>query len=195
MKREERVIYWGLIVALFFFMFKSCERPVEWEEKTKTSRTVEHRTYWDTIEFPVKKEVLVYVKVPVPFNEEPDPVDSSIIREYSSPYEDSLIKGNINIKVDGTLLAQSLLYTPKFPKYIIKTDSVIVTNTIEKTLIEQPKTRLLIGASVLGSKNNVGIVPSLGIMDKKYTSYMIGYDVVNKTVNVTFIKPIRLKRK
>lgn len=195
MKREERLIYYLLMAALIFFLLHTCASKDRLKVvETKSTDIVYKSGKRDTIYIPQKAR-LVYIKVPVPFNEETDPKDSTIvIREYSSPYEDSLIKGNMNVKVRGELLAQSLLYTPKFPKYIKQTDTIEITNTITKTLENEPKGALVLGGMFSGNATGIGITPMAGIMDKGQRSYLLGYDVVNKTFSLTFVKPIRLRK-
>lgn len=193
LKREERLFHYLTIATLLFFLMHTCNGP--------KPRVIEKRTTdieylpgkRDTIYIPQKARV-IYVKVGSPLTEEIDPNDSSMVREYSSRYEDSLISGNINVKVDGELLAQSLVYTPKFPKYIKQVDTLKITETITRTLEKEPRAALVIGGTFSGNQVGIGITPMAGFMDKRQMSYLAGYDLVNKTYSLTITKPLRIRK-
>lgn len=193
LKREERLFHYLTIAMLLFFLMHTCNGPKP-RVIEKRSTDIEYLPgKRDTIYIPQKARV-IYIKVDTPISEEIDPKDSSMVREYSSRYEDSLISGNINVRVDGELLAQSLVYTPKFPKYIKQVDTLKITETIERTFEKQPRAAIVLGAQFSGNTTGIGIQPMAGFMDKKQHSYLLGYDIVNSTFSLTFVKPIRIKK-
>ena len=117
-------------------------------------------------------------------------VDSTY--EYVNPYEDSLLSGTITSISTGLLLSQTLEYTPKFPKYIIKTDSIIIDNT---TIIEKKKLKLFIGAELGGNENIFYVSPIIDVKTKKGYIYGYRYGLVDKTHSIRFSKVLSFKSK
>jgi hypothetical protein len=117
-------------------------------------------------------------------------IDSTAI--YTNPYEDSLISGTITSEIDGVLIAQGFTYTPKFPKYIIKTDTVTITNS---TTVERKKMKLLVGAEIGGTMNTFNISPIIDLQTKKGYMYGYRYGLVDKTHSIRFSKVLSFKRK
>jgi hypothetical protein len=111
---------------------------------------------------------------------------------YTNTYEDSLLSGTIVSKVDGTLVDQNFTYVPKFPKYIVKTDTVTINNT---TVIEKKKTKLFIGAELGGNQTFFNVSPIIDIQTKKGYMYGYRYGLVDKTHNIRFSKNLSFKRK
>ena len=98
--------------------------------------------------------------------------------EYESKYSDSLIEGSIKITTDGYLDDQKLTYTPKFPKYINRIDSVIIDNTV--TLSKQ-KFGVYIGADIGGGVNRFDFAPKLTLSDPKGYHYSYRYEIISKS--------------
>jgi|TARA_B110000444_G_C18618168_1_gene490868 hypothetical protein len=117
-------------------------------------------------------------------------VDSTY--EYVNPYEDSLLFGTITSISTGLLLSQTLEYTPKFPKYIIKTDSIIIDNT---TIIEKKRLKLFIGVELGGNENIFNVSPIIDLKTRKDYIYGYRYGLVDKTHNIRFSKVLSFKSK
>ena len=117
-------------------------------------------------------------------------IDSTNI--YTNPYEDSLISGVITSEVDGLLLVQGFSYTPKFPKYIMKTDTITINNN---TVVERKKMKLLIGAEIGGTINTFNFSPIIDVQTKKGYMYGYRYGLVDKTHSIRFSKVLSFKRK
>ena len=111
---------------------------------------------------------------------------------YTNAYEDSLLSGTISTEVDGTLVAVGFTYIPKFPKYIIKIDTITINNT---TVIEKKRTKFYIGMELGGNNNTFNISPVVDIQTKKGYMYGYRYGLVDKTHNIRFSKTLSFKRK
>ena len=147
---------------------------------TITTRNVDTIQFIDTIEYYIAVEI-------------PTPVFDTFteLNTYTADFEDSLIKGNIVSKVDGVLVNQEFNYTPKFPEYIMITDTVKITETITKML---PKKReLYIGLYAGGNANTFNLTPVISFKDKKDRMFSYGYNVIDNTHNVGFQTKIKLK--
>jgi len=192
----------GVVVgAICVFLFKGCEenRIIEkpcpegeyhvLNQTTDTTTYYNYKTVTDTVPFydSIEVETPVFVTIPVY-----DTITQ--LNVYDNPYEDSLIVGTIHSKVDGVLVDQKLTYVPKFPKYILKTDSIfvdrIVTNTTELVL----KTRqAYLGLEVGGGNNTFNISPAISFKDKKDNLFSYRYGLIDGTHNVGFKKLIKFK--
>ena len=114
--------------------------------------------------------------------------DSSNLYTFETYLNDSLIKGDISSKIKlknnkAFLISQVFNYTPKFPKYINRVDSVFIHDSTVVTLYDI-KPKLLIGLDVLIGNPNIagGIVPNIGIELKGSTILELGYDPFNKQI-------------
>jgi len=116
-----------------------------------------------------------------------EPVDSELIAtrcdstyRYSQQYEDSLIAGTLYANVRGTLLSSTLEYTPKFPKYINRTDSITITNT--NTVIEKIYTRpygfIVGGGLVIDRTSQMSFALDVGIQLKQGVDITYRYDPI-----------------
>lgn len=114
------------------------------------------------------------------------PCDS--INEYEQSYSDSLIDGTLSAKVKGELLSSSLTYTPKFPKYITKTETITITKTIE-TIIPGPRPYgLILGGGVNVAHNQTfGATIDIGAQFKQGFDVIYRFDPIrmNHSVGVT----------
>lgn len=145
-----------------------------------------YKSHIDTIPFIDTIPYYIKIEVPVPVY---DTTDST--NNYYTSFEDSLIKGEILSKVDGVLVNQDFTYTPKFPKYIIKTDSITKTITITKEL--EPKRKVFLGLNVGGNTNTFNFGPQAAFLDKKDRLYNYNYNLLNNTHNVGFLIKLKLK--
>ena len=165
------LIGWGITIILLLFWMATCEKTsspkcIEVGSDTTYVTTVDTVFFTDT----VYKVTTEYIPVPDTVY-----IDSEISSyEYKVHVEDSLISGDIlsQIKTDGTLVHQELIYTPKFPKYINKTDSILITNYLS----EEPKASLLAGVTI-GLRDKLEITPSVGVLTKKKTYIGVGYNI------------------
>lgn len=171
-------------IALFFSTIVStCNKPGEQEGPAKVDTIVEYRSYIDTVFFPkeVTKTVAkiintrdtIYIdsitNTPHKFNV----VDTHIC--------DSLIEGTISTVMDGTIVAQEFTYKPLFPKYIVKTDSVITTISAEAKL----RNSLYLGMQLGGNKGQMELGPVIVLTTKKHLLVGYNYGIINNTHNVS----------
>ena len=116
-----------------------------------------------------------------------EPVDSELVAnrcdstyKYSQEYEDSLIAGTLYANVRGTLLSSNLEYTPKFPKYINRTDSIIITNT--NTIIEKIYTRpygfIVGGGLIIDRTSQMSFAFDVGVQLKQGIDITYRYDPI-----------------
>lgn len=117
---------------------------------------------------PVKVKPGKPVKPNVPAT---SPCDS--INEYEQSYSDSLIDGTLSAKVKGELLSSSLTYTPKFPKYITKTETITITKTVEK-IVPGPRPY----GFILGGGVNVAHNQTFGATIDVGAQFKQGFDVI-----------------
>lgn len=182
-----------LVLAILFY-FKgcdSCNAPNE-DKVTKSDTSAWHvadtKTHIDTI--PFHDTVTHHVSIPVVI-----PIYDTIkgTFKYANPYNDSLISGTIETTIkDSKILEQNLLYKPKFPKYINRTDSVWLERTITNTIIER-KANLTAGILLTGSKTSFGFSPMAGIKFKNGKAIQLGYDLINRNYQLSLSLPIKLK--
>jgi len=180
------------IIAIAILM-NVCSRNQSEPMDIKNYEVISHTTVVDTIPFMVAVPYKVPVEVTVPkYVTYHDTITDTIYNtyEYNNPYEDTLIKGSIFSKVttDGTLVAQELTYTPKFPKYIIKTDSVTLLKPEEK------KIKVFLGIDGGVSANYILLKPKVEFMTKQELKFEVGYDIINRGYHVGVSKKISLKK-
>ena len=89
------------------------------------------------------------------------------IREYTTPFSDSLLEGSIHTRVQGKLLEQSIDYTPLFPLQITTTQRIT-----QATRISNNKYKFLVGVGV--SKDF--IAPTLGLQAPHGHIVSLGYN-------------------
>lgn len=152
-----------------------------------TTTSIKHTTHIDTLSFP-KIVTTTQGKKPkkksggTPTTTNPtSPCDS--LFQYTQEYEDSLIKGVLTADVKGEFIGSSFTYVPKFPKYIIKTDSIFITNTIK---VEIPRKERPYGV-ILGAGLNVGHNASVGFTIDAGVQFKQGFDVIYR------FDPLRLQ--
>lgn len=188
-----------IIGVLGFFLLRSCnskEAPIKNGSEiilsTDTIKTI-IKGAPDTVFLQVEK--IVYKdKEPTKIAEEIDTTPEGVIdtvKTYLTQFSDSLINATIKSKVKGSLLSTELNFTPKFPRYITRTDTV-------KEKIETIKARnnyeLSVGAVLGGSSGRFSFAPSLMLKTKKPFYLSLGYDLINKTYYLGGYAPIRWRR-
>lgn len=184
MKWISPAIIAGLLVYILYM--HSCEQ-LNCPEVVSTSDT-NRITVIDTLYFnngPTNTEGSKPVALGPVVDEEP--VDSELVANrcdstyrYSQQYEDSLISGTLFANVRGTLLSSNLEYTPKFPKYINRTDSIIITNT--NTVIEKIYTRpygFIVGGGLLIDRTSqMSFAFDVGVQLKQGIDITYRYDPI-----------------
>ena len=116
-----------------------------------------------------------------------EPVDSELIANrcdstyrYSQQYEDSLIAGTLYANVRGTLLSSTLEYTPKFPKYINRTDSIIITNTntVTEKIYTRPYGFIVGGGLIIDRTSQMSFAFDVGVQLKQGVNVTYRYDPI-----------------
>lgn len=185
------VLVLGVIIALMLYcspVDPIVEDPIVERVIVRDTTYIEGKP--DTVYF--HDTTTKYIKVPVYI-----PVYDSVekVNNYTNNYEDSLIKGTILSKVDGVLVEQSLKYTPKFPKYIYRTDtfnvtikdSIIITNPVKN------KISLYAGMQAASNGNNLLVAPYISVADKRNNMFSFGYDFINKNYIIGYQRKIKFK--
>lgn len=174
MKWISPTIIAGLLIYILYM--HSCEQ-LNCPEVTSTSDTV-RVTRIDTLFFE-KVATNTKGKTPVvvgPAVNDSDVVDTALVKnrcdstyKYSQEYEDSLISGTLFANVRGTLLSSNLVYTPKFPKYINRTDSIIITNnnTIIQKIYERPYGFIVGGGILIDEASQASVAFDVGVQLKQ----------------------------
>ena len=178
----------GLILYIVFLQQCSGNRK-DCPEIVNTSSDTTRTTYVDTI--PFYDSIPRYFDVPIPVYTTVDSIvydtlktgDTSIAIKYprnvyESEYQDSLIEGIIKITTDGYLVDQHLSYTPLFPKYIERIDSIVIDNTVT---VAKNKFAVYVGADIGGSANRFDFAPRLTLSDPKGYNYSYRYEVISKS--------------
>jgi len=105
-----------------------------------------------------------------------------LVYSHENPYRDSLIDGKILTvinPIDCKIIAQSLLYTPKFPQYI--TNTITVKETVTNTLSKEE--RALIGIGINVNNDNYAGLRAVYQTKNKW-QFQGGYDInTNATKN------------
>lgn len=180
----QQSISYIIIFILGFLVLSKCDTKHYSEKEHYTDTIIYTKTVVDTQWFDTTitrtefrfKEVKKYTLE-----------DSSRVYRFESQVDDSLISGDlitgIRIKdTNITLVGQYLDYTPKFPKYIYRTDSVFTTIK-DCTIVYQDKINFMIGGNIdIGAKTT--LTPTIGLQLKNKTYIEAGYNFFNKTVLV-----------
>lgn len=192
---KQTIIQFLIIFVLVFLLLYRCDNKIDHISGETIVDTVKI-THIDTTWFDsIKVRTLTYLDT-VKVYEYPE--DGSKVYRYVTDLEDSLIKGTIvtGIKLKDstlTLLTQYLDYTPKFPKYINRTDSIIIT---KETFLDKPeKIKLAMGLNSVFGKDYYGIGPSIEVQFKDKVNINGGYDIVNKGVTFGLHIPILNNKK
>ena len=163
--------------------------------KAPTNDTLSHTidtitiTRIDTIQLPpVINYVTLEIPIPVYIHDTIWKGDSAVVRkltEYKTDITDSLVEGRIISRVDGVLVSQILEYSPLFPKYIIRIDTVMIT---ESTVIDKKRFFLYVGGELGGSASQFNLSPIIGVGTKKGYMYGYRYGLVDNTHNISISK-------
>lgn len=160
----------AFIVITLFFKKPEPEIIIETVTKIKTVTQI------DTVFI----EVPIFVEVPV---QTPIIEKETGLNKYVNVVSDTLITATITTWVDGTMERQTLDYTPLFPKYINRTDSVFINTTKTITKNHYP-TRFYLGVEA----NISYISPKAIIAFKNYSvGYRYSFDSLENPHNISFL--------
>lgn len=186
-------IYWLTIIILILLLLRTCNKPNE-----STGLDVIITTKDSIVYVPGKSDTLYFEKIATKHRLKPTNVDS--VKEfdnlpvtaymYQTLINDSLIDGQILSRIEGSkLIYTDLSYTPKFPKYITRVDTLkeFKTTTVEKT---KNKWELYVGSNIGGSTENFVLAPGVLVRTNKNFSITLGYDLINKTYNIGYYQKL-----
>tara|TARA_R100001463_G_scaffold42850_4_gene89592 strand:+ start:576 stop:1166 length:591 start_codon:yes stop_codon:yes gene_type:complete len=180
-KKINQILILICLILLFIVSLQRCNNSPLQDEIISTTTVVDTTrvTHIDTIPFYNIIDSVRWVDLPV--ISETVNTDSTEFT-YTTEVSDSLIDGKINTVVtnEGELVNQGFTYLPKFPKYIIKTDSIFV-NKETTTLIKRPEWQIY-GGVMVSPVQNFSVIGSIGLKTKKDTYYELGYDPINKNI-------------
>jgi hypothetical protein len=173
----------GLLIYILYV--HSCTKVNCPEIVTTTS--IRHTSHIDTLLFP-QIPTTTEGKKPIKHDGGISLVDTPKTKcdslfKYTQEYEDSLIKGTLFADVRGELIGSKFTYTPKFPKYIIKTDSVFVnTTTIVKIPTYERTYGLIIGGGMNVAHNQTfGFTVDVGVQFKQGFDIIYRFDPIRTT--------------
>lgn len=160
MKNLPYAIILVLGVLLFYCYAQQPETVIETVIETRTVTKI------DTVYI----EKTVYVELPVP---PPDTVyinDEETLR-YTTEHVDSLLRATITTWSKGEIVKQDFDYTPLFPKYITRTDSIFVDKTTTITRTRYPS-GIFIGAETSLMGDQIDLSPKVQWVRRDFA---IGY--------------------
>lgn len=181
-----------IICVLSLLLMFQCEKTKEIKIKNSNAKndiiiktdTLYKAGKLDTIYYP---KIKIITKVLKPTINEIEIINNDTVNLFTTVYSDSVLDARIICKVKGELLNTKITYVKKFPKFIYKTDTVIVNN--EKTIIKK-KFKIYVGAILGGNENVFLIQPSVILKTKKDVQISFGYELINKTYNIGLFKKI-----
>jgi hypothetical protein len=162
---------------------RTCSGPYPKEGPGRVDTVTEYKTQIDTVFFPkvmtktiakiINTRDTIYIDSITHIHHKFNVVDTHIC--------DSLIEGTISTVMDGTIVAQDFTYKALFPKYIIKTDSVISTISKEAKL----RNNLYIGMQLGGYSGQMEMGPIVVLTTKKHLLVGYNYGVINHSHNIS----------
>ena len=183
MIKFKTVMIISFVGLLLTMLSKTCSGPYPKEGPGRVDTVTEYKTHIDTVFFPkimtktvakiINTRDTIYVDSITQTEHKFNIVDTHIC--------DSLIEGTISTVLDGTIVAQNFTYKPLFPKYIVKTDSIITTITAEAKL----RNSLYLGMTLAGNKSHMDLGPIIVLTTKKHLLVGYNYGIINNTHNVS----------
>jgi len=158
-----------LVMMAYIFFLRECSNSdcpdvnvVYSDTNIITSTYIDTIPFYDTIIHTITGTVtsIVYDTVNT---------DSKI---YTLDVSDSLIDGEIVASVRGSLNDAKLLYTPKFPKYIHRTDTI--WQTINNQIAMEARNEVYLGPGLLGSRDIMSLGGVISLRTKKENVYAYG---------------------
>ena len=176
------IIILGMFLYILFL--QDCSKDNIINEVTTIETDTTRITFVDTIKFVDTVLHKIYIKIQRPV------IVNDSIKEYTNKFTDSLLTGSIWTQLTGKLLDQKINYTPKFPQYIIQTDTIII-NTNQTTIRQPSNFSLNLGLEVGGNTDVFNFSPILGLTNNRGTSYSYRYGVLDKTHNIGLMYKIK----
>lgn len=171
-----QIILGVLVIALAVCYFTRQDVEIQTVTVTET-HTV---TQIDTVFI----EKTVYKQLPIP---PPDTVyvEGTQALKYEVAHSDSLIEAIITTWAKGEIIKQDFQYTPKFPKYIIRTDSVF-TNTHTTTTRTIYPSGIFIGAETVLVGEQFDFSPKVQWVRKDFAiGYRYGINTNSHNLSLT----------
>ena len=192
MKDIKTLIILGLLVWVVLLSTCNSSDPLEPEIITnETVRVINTHTV-DTI---IEKIRVPYAVVPLVNVEPVFNIDLSDTSEFSTntytyTKKDSLL--SYEIKVDGECEPVNVRIKYDLNQFTIRDSTYIRDSTHVKEALR--KSFMSAGVIVTAGKEDFGFAPSLSYNHKKGSSFLLGYDLINKRVAFGFHKKIKFKR-
>tara|TARA_R110002020_G_scaffold235_9_gene1312 strand:+ start:16154 stop:16705 length:552 start_codon:yes stop_codon:yes gene_type:complete len=171
-------------IILYFICF---DKKLTNDDVIITETDTTRITFIDTIRFIDTVVHKLYIKINTPV------IINDSTNEYFNDFSDSLLTGSVWSLVTGKLLDQTVDYTPRFPQYILQTDTIII-NTSQTTIRESSNFSLNVGLEVGGNTDKFNFSPMVGLTSGRGTSYSYRYGVLDKTHNVGIMYNLKMKR-
>jgi len=153
-------------------------------------------THIDTVEF---EKIVTVTKTRLLYKNIYNIDDSTKLFKFHTHVSDSLISGDILTKLtlrDSVLglVSQNISYTPKFPKFIHRVDSIFIKDSTVITKLDN-KMNFLLGITSTFGEQPMTVTPMIGLQLKNKTIIEAGYDPFNKQFMVGAKFKLNFKRK
>lgn len=180
--KTNKILVGIILILLLLLAFRTCKSIKKPSTNVNYSTIVSDTnrvTLVDTIPFYNIKDSIRWHNLPI-ISKVPS-IDSTEWT-YVTAMNDSLINGTITTKVKNTgeLKAQDFTYVPKFPKYIVRTDSITITNTITNTITEPDWG--IYGGLMVSPYKNLSLIATAGLKTKKDMYFGLGFDPFKQNV-------------
>lgn len=188
-----------LMLALFivsFLLFRQCGST---DDALKRAESAEEIVQTDTVTYvlpgttdTIHDTITKWYPKMVPYYAgDTTTADGDSVSLYVTTVEDSLISGKFTSSVQGKVLFSDFKYKAKFPKYILKTDTIVNDITAKSVIVKDPL-ELYVGGVVGGSTTRFELQPAVLLrIPKKKLVIGYGYDVIQKTHNVHMYTRLR----
>lgn len=183
MKINTNTVLIIIVVVLGFLYLRSCNPTVsgDGQDIDLTPDTLYLPGTIDTIETERITREIKWLKPDSEYVTIHDTIYGDSVNIFTTLYSDSLIEGEILTITTGEVLSTDLKYTPKFPKYITRIDTVKITKPVA---VDKPKWGLYAGAIAGGNATSFSLEPTLLIKTNKNLQFSAGYGLINKTYNI-----------
>lgn len=173
-----------LLLVILVFNMKQCNIPkVEYIKERYRDTII--KTNIDTIMF---EKTVTKTKLVLDTITNYVYPDGTNIYRFRTSIEDSLLSGKIMTEVEVNndslqVLSQYIDYYPKFPKYIYRTDSIFIKDSIVTTIINN-RPSFLVGSFIGYNMNgtNVDFYPTVGFQLKNKSIFEVAYSPFSKTL-------------
>lgn len=181
MTRLEAILCGVILVLMVLFLRTCTNSPVL--EQDLTPKIEYKKGKPDTLYFPdtvfsikeLKPNPVYSIRVDTVFKK----IDTSYV--YETPYADSLISGTIFSNVKGQLLSSQLKYTPKFPRFITRVDTLRIKEPVP---VVKQKWSVYIGGIVGGNLTSFNVQPAVLIKTDRSLQFSLGYGIIDKSYNI-----------